>query len=259
MGSRTSPNHGGSGAPHSRLTRPNNKTIKIFKSEPIKTLAELELYLSGNKIACLICGGEYVSLGSHLSYSHSMGSKEYKEIFNIPSTRSLCGQDLINRKREIMIKTWEENPKMESVRESLKANIANLDGTKHKSKSSITKEQSKNNALRMKAIQSKTIKDRHRKIYIDLINEAISRNCTLYEVKKHTHSFYKFAKDNPDDAEYIALLNAVKKPSIAPAGSGKEARLCPRCGEAFMARKDRNERYCPKKCTNGAKKAQNPA
>lgn len=259
MGSRTSPNHGGSGAPHSRITRPNNQITKTFKSEPIKTPAELDLYLSGDKIACLICGGEYKNLGIHLSNSHSIGSKEYKERFNIPVTRSLCGQDLINRKREIMSRAWEENPKMDAVRDLLKKNISNLDGAKHKSKSSIAKQQSQINAIKMKAVQTETINERFRDKYIGIIKEAIEKKCTIYKLFKHTHSIYKFAKAHPDDAEYKELLESVPKPTQAPAGGGKEARLCPRCGETFMARKDRNEKFCPKKCTNGAKMAQNPA
>ena len=81
MGSRNKPNHGGSGSSHSRKGRPKPAPPKDVKYGKIETLDELNLYLSGAKIACLLCGTEHRSLGHHLSRSHSMSSRAYKEMF----------------------------------------------------------------------------------------------------------------------------------------------------------------------------------
>lgn len=248
MGSRTSPNHGGSGFSHSRITRPKNWTKKHFKSDPIKTSEELSLYLSGSKIACLICGEEFKSLGQHLSFSHSLSSKQYKEIYNIPATRSLCCQDLIDKKREITSRIWEENPKMEIVRRTLKKNISNLCGTRHKSKSSIPRDVSKSSVKKAKSAQLAAHYEKYRPIYLGIIEQAIKKACTIYEIHKNTHKIYKFARNHPEDIEFSYRLNMVVKPSQKKSGYGKIKKICPSCGLEFLTRHDRPTKKCNKNC-----------
>jgi len=49
-----------------------------------KSLKEVNEYLSGDRIQCLICHKWYQSLATHLLYKHEMTIKQYKILFNIP-------------------------------------------------------------------------------------------------------------------------------------------------------------------------------
>jgi hypothetical protein len=254
MGSRKQPNHGGSGKSHTRKSRPEPDPKSAVGYEPIKTVAELELYLSGDKICCLLCGEEFKSLGHHLARSHSTNSRAYKELFNIPVTRSLLGNDLKNRKREITKSIWQDSPKMEGVRKSLKANIKNLDGTKHKSKSSLSIEIAKNNGDRLKSFQLDHTAEKFRPVYLDSINKAIAQNITLYVAASgRTQEIYNFAKRHANDSEFIERLGMVKKGACRNTGEGLEVRECSECGSEFEARPARNQRTCSRECSDKAK------
>ena len=209
MGSRDKPNRGGSGQPFSRL--PKNKIIKkSIRYGAIKTKAELEEYLSHDLIVCLICGGEFKSLGHHVRRAHLMSSKEYKIQFNIPTTTSLAGKDLQERKKALSKEQWESNPKMVGVRELLKESGKHLNDFSHRTKSTnpdlITTEALKKGRLK----QSETDRVKYRAIYLEVINEALDANKTLYAIKKHITEIYAFAKRWPLDAEYLEKLKQVK-------------------------------------------------
>jgi len=120
---RQKPNHGGSGLPHTRKSRPRPPPRKAIRYAPIETLAELDLYLSGAKIACLLCGAEYKQLGGHVSRTHSMSARDYKLMFNIPVSRSISCPDVRKRRSEIMQEMWEDNPKMEAIRDTCKERV----------------------------------------------------------------------------------------------------------------------------------------
>ena len=104
MGSRKQPVWGGSGLPHTRRSKPKPAQEQAIQYAPIETIDQLNLYLSGDKITCLLCGKEYKSLGHHLQRSHSMSSREYKVRFNIPVCKSLVGDGLKKIKKSM--KTW---------------------------------------------------------------------------------------------------------------------------------------------------------
>lgn len=56
---------------------------------PFETEAEVDHYLSGDRIECLICGGSFKALvGQHL-LGHGVTAAEYKRRFNIPQHRGL--------------------------------------------------------------------------------------------------------------------------------------------------------------------------
>jgi hypothetical protein len=65
-----------------------------------QTLEEVEKYLSGDKIQCLLCGKWFVALGQHIAKSHDISIPEYKVEFNIPHSRGLVGAELKRVMRE---------------------------------------------------------------------------------------------------------------------------------------------------------------
>jgi hypothetical protein len=265
MGSRIQPNHGGSGKPHSRRSRPKPPPKKAISYRPIQSVAELLLYLSGDKIACLICGGEYKSLGHHLSIAHSISPKQYKIDFNIPVTRSLCGEDLKERKKAITERTWQESPKMEGVRKLLKENIVNLHGTMHKSKSTLVHRPELNaeqvtfariNIKLAKKVQDAAVGEKYRAVYLAAIQSAIEQGTTLYEQIRHTGQIYSFARRNPDDVEFNDLLAQVKKPNQLAPGEGTFEKPCDHCGKIYQARvrPEKPSRFCSRSCASAIRK-----
>ena len=252
MGSRTKPNHGGSGAHSSRKSRPSIDSKKEFKSEPIKNEEELNRYLDADKIACLICGKEYKSLGHHLSRSHSTSARDYKVAFNIPVTKSLVGNDLKRIKSEISKKTWRENPAMEGVRSKLKDNIVELQkkATSADRKSSIPAMASKVRIKGAKKIQAESDRVNYRRIYLAEIEKAINEGKTLYSVAKSSHQIYEFSKRHPKDEEFSRLLSKVKKPDQLEAGTGKVLTSCKCCNKRFMTSVKRPSLACSRECSS---------
>lgn len=62
------------------------------KTEKFKTEDEIEEYLSGDRITCLLCGKLYVQLGGyHTVRIHNMTAYDYKEMFGIPQKYALTG------------------------------------------------------------------------------------------------------------------------------------------------------------------------
>ena len=56
---------------------------------PFQTMAEVDEYLSGNTIECLICGESFQRLNRHLQYVHNIAPDDYRRRFGIPFKRSL--------------------------------------------------------------------------------------------------------------------------------------------------------------------------
>ena len=56
-------------------------------NKPFTTIEEVNDYLSGDKIKCLLCDKWYVGLGVHIVKKHKMELRGYKVRFNIPLTR----------------------------------------------------------------------------------------------------------------------------------------------------------------------------
>lgn len=60
--------------------------------QPFKTKTEIDRYLSGDTIICLLCGRRYRGVGHHVVRAHDITIDEYKDRFGIPHTRSLVGE-----------------------------------------------------------------------------------------------------------------------------------------------------------------------
>jgi hypothetical protein len=56
---------------------------------PFQTMAEVDEYLSGNTIECLICAKSFQRLNRHLQYVHNIAPDDYRRRFGIPFKRSL--------------------------------------------------------------------------------------------------------------------------------------------------------------------------
>ena len=63
---------------------------------PFETLEDVEKYLSGDKIVCLLCGKDYKSLSAHLKV-HTHTSLSYKEHYRIPANIGLVGRNTFKK------------------------------------------------------------------------------------------------------------------------------------------------------------------
>ena len=66
---------------------------------PFQTMDEVNEYLSGNTIECLICGKRLQRLHKHLYSMHNMGPDDYRRQFGIPFRRSLASEPSRARSR----------------------------------------------------------------------------------------------------------------------------------------------------------------
>ena len=56
-----------------------------------RTLADVDEYLSGDRVECLVCGRSFRNLTKHLQMLHSVDPREYRIQHGIPLSRGLVG------------------------------------------------------------------------------------------------------------------------------------------------------------------------
>ena len=56
-----------------------------------RTIAEVDAYLSGDRVECLVCGRLFRNLTKHLQMMHSVDPRDYGIEHGIPLSRSLVG------------------------------------------------------------------------------------------------------------------------------------------------------------------------
>lgn len=88
-----------------RLTLPGYPKDFVFE-----TRADLDQYLSGDRVTCLLCGRTYALLDTHLRAQHSMTSDDYRARYGIPGNRGLCGSERTERDRKRMLALFEADP-----------------------------------------------------------------------------------------------------------------------------------------------------
>lgn len=102
-------NFGGTGRPKSRqawaLEKDRKKThipfdVTKLANLQFKTRKEVDLYLSGDGIECLICGKLCLALGHHLSKKHGVMAREYKKVLGLPMSRGLSVASIIKLQSE---------------------------------------------------------------------------------------------------------------------------------------------------------------
>jgi hypothetical protein len=73
------------------------------------TRQEIDDYLGGDVIVCLLCGRRYQSVGAHLTRVHGMSSREYQDRYGLPYSRGLVSARSRAIKSAIGKKMAEEN------------------------------------------------------------------------------------------------------------------------------------------------------
>lgn len=87
-----------------------NKARAVLPGFPIASHKmspdDLNNYLSGDKIVCLLCGKSYKALNDgHLRRVHGVTQDQYRERYDIPFTVGLISGSLKKRKRDVALET----------------------------------------------------------------------------------------------------------------------------------------------------------
>lgn len=92
------------------MPRAKTKVQKGFPREFVfECREELDAYLSGDRITCLLCGNSYQLLETHLRTFHDMTGDEYREKYGIPYKRGLCSARMSAARSEISKELFEAN------------------------------------------------------------------------------------------------------------------------------------------------------
>jgi hypothetical protein len=67
------------------------------------TKTEIDDYLAGNKIQCLLCGRLFILLPKHLEWAHDLTADDYRELYGLPWKRGLCGVGLSKKRSKYML------------------------------------------------------------------------------------------------------------------------------------------------------------
>lgn len=70
-------------------------------SQRFSSLAEVEAYVGGETVECLLCGKQFENVLSHVRRTHDMNEETYRAEFNIPARYSLAGSRLSAIRREV--------------------------------------------------------------------------------------------------------------------------------------------------------------
>lgn len=76
----------------------------------LETEAEVDQYLSGETVECLICGDHSKQLANHVRYKHHITPRAYKKQFGIPYKRALMPKAVRAVLREQMVVRMKEQP-----------------------------------------------------------------------------------------------------------------------------------------------------
>lgn len=68
-----------------------------------ETKTEIDEYLSGHKIQCLLCGKQFKALPTHLERTHNITADDYRDRYGLPWRRGLCGVELSEKMRKNML------------------------------------------------------------------------------------------------------------------------------------------------------------
>ena len=68
-------------------------------NRPFQSRKEVEEYLSGDRIVCLLCGKPYKMLAPHIKRIHGTDAEDYKSIYGIPQKYGLTCEEATEVRR----------------------------------------------------------------------------------------------------------------------------------------------------------------
>jgi len=94
--------------------------MRSTRSRPFQTRRQVEQYLSGETIKCLVCNQQFRRLGTHLAAKHGLSVDKYRSKFGLPWTRGLTS------KASRLSSSWTEERKAKARELALKSKFFKL-------------------------------------------------------------------------------------------------------------------------------------
>jgi len=190
------------------------------KSKP----EEVEEYLTGKKIRCLICGDYFQAVGNHSFVVHGVTAKEYKLEFGIPVKRGLIGSDLKDLKHDL----WEKTPGMDARKD-------------------IDNDFSENEAAVEKFVSERLIE------YLAIVESAIANKTSVYLTYKRSVRIYGFASKykHPELIERLEFAKQFVHDEHEPINC--ECIVCGKPMTIFASQKKENGNSCSDNCRHKAR------
>lgn len=111
--------------------------VQIISVMRFTTAKQVDDYLSGDRIKCLLCGRSFKMLSTHIWQKHDMSVDDYREEFGIPWSRSLTGQATRALKAKISTENFNKNPAL--YRENLAQGNAASKGVENRKQTEVVK------------------------------------------------------------------------------------------------------------------------
>lgn len=205
---------------HSAQTRFDaaRKTLPGFPWKgKFETNEQIDKYLSGDKIVCLLCGKCYLMLGSHTHRIHGIWGDDYKEKFGIPQNRGLANKNIREEHRIKSKELIKQRPLWSNKLETIIRNRENG----YKFRRPLVKATKHESANRFRAI---TIEQR-RKYHVFTWHLSMLETVWRYNKKippKEQASWSQFKKRWLQDSELEREMRSSRK-AFRPKNANQEA------------------------------------
>jgi hypothetical protein len=173
------------------------KRRKVLPGFPVdkvfQTKEEIDEYLSGDRIVCLLCGKSYKSLCSHIGV-HGFNVDGYREKYGLPFRSGLCGENT----SELISKHFKKLVKDGIIGKPTEENIKKMQSAVHNQRfQPFRKQVAIDNINKTKLINKKNLKRcRERKTFVYWEDTDYDKILSLaLENELHPHDVIKKFKD----------------------------------------------------------------
>ena len=154
---------------------------------------EIDAYLAGNKVQCLLCGKLFKALPQHLERTHEITADDYREQYGLPWKRGLCGVGTSEKLSKNMLER-----RIQGFRAPIEKNCKNTGRRNRRPDQPFLVKAKKDNIQRLIEKYRKYADQDYRNILKKMLKEKIGLNEACKDPKlPHFRAVSKYAKKNP--------------------------------------------------------------
>ena len=160
-----------------------------------KTQEEIEIYFSGDKVQCLLCGRWFKSVGAHLHRVHEVTTREYKIEYGLPLNRGLTSKALSRNLSAIQKVLYNNKINPLCIKKNRMKGVAAAKNTKV---DYVVQPFNKNRMSETHKYSSSTKSKYNKRVFLSIIRDAQSNNISLDKAIKKSPigktAFYAWKK-----------------------------------------------------------------
>jgi hypothetical protein len=158
------------------------------------TKTEIDAYLAGNKVQCLLCGKLFKALPQHLERTHDLTADDYREQYGLPWKRGLCGVGTSEKLSKNMLER-----RNQGFRAPIEKTCKNTGRRNRRPDQPFLVKAKKDNIQRLIEKYRKYAAQDYRNVLKKMLKEKIGLNEACKDPKlPHFRAVSKYAKKNPD-------------------------------------------------------------